>query len=115
VKKETFNLFYWFLPVAILIILDGMITTPIALYLIDGAQESNQCHAQVYDKIGIIYFFIQPPFAILIIYLVFVGFEQKLCKKKKLPLKVGLILFSLIELFAVTNNLLVLFKGYSIV
>lgn len=69
---------YWilFAIAALMIFLDGFVTTPIALTCVSGAYEANAWHRTWSDAFGVQYFFYSTPITILILFILSQGAEK---------------------------------------
>ena len=69
---------YWvlFSLAALMIFLDGFVTTPIALVCIDGAYEANLWHKNFSNAFGVKYFFYSTPISILLLFVLTQGMEK---------------------------------------
>ena len=123
-KSNTSKYFYILFSIAaFMILLDGAVTTPIALVCIDGAYETNLIYQQWNDVMGVKYFFYLAPLIILLVFVIGRGLERiayDLFKKSndvsvlmlyRWPAYLFLLLVILIFTMTVINNVEIISGG----
>ncbi len=113
IKNNTFNKFL--IGVLLLLMLDGLIITPFALYNFPQLKEANPLHSFFIERIGMIYFYIAIPIIVVLIFLFF-KFLERLVNNKldikyhKLVWIFAFIIPYLIMFYAIINNLNILWR-----